>query len=73
MWGFITEPEPTVMQLRTFYRVVLQAVLLSSYIAFVEMGRNENLYVYIGRYDDAQASIMRAIRPDGLFEEKGDS
>lgn len=67
------EPEPTALQLQTFYRVVRQAVLLSSYIAFVEMGSDENLYIYIGRYGNIQASIIRVIRPDGLFEEKGDS
>jgi hypothetical protein len=37
------------------------------------MGKDGKLYVYIGRDDNPQASIMRAIRPDGLFEEKGDS
>lgn len=67
------ETEPTVLQLQTFYRVVRQAVLLSSYIAFVEMGEDENLYVYIGRYGDDQARILRVIKPDGFIEEKRDS
>jgi hypothetical protein len=38
--------EPTIDQLRTFYRVVRQAVLLSSYIAFTELTEDRNLSVY---------------------------
>lgn len=49
--------EPTPEQLRTFYRVVRQAVLFSSYIAFVELGEDGNLYIHIGRYESQEISI----------------
>jgi hypothetical protein len=35
--------EPTIEQLKTFYRVVRQSVILSSYIAFVEILDDSNL------------------------------
>jgi hypothetical protein len=57
--------DPTLEQLRTFYRVVRQAVLLSSYIAFVELLEDLNLYVHIGRYDNPQARFIVYITPDG--------
>jgi hypothetical protein len=50
--------EPTNEQLRTFYGVVRQAVMLSSYVAFVELAQNGNLYVYIGRYDSPPPLIV---------------
>ena len=57
--------EPTIDQLRSFYRVVRQAVLLSSYIAFTEIGENQNLLVYIKRYDNPESNIIVFITPDG--------
>jgi hypothetical protein len=57
--------EPTVEQLQTFYRVVRQAVILSSYIAFVELSEDRNLYVYMGRYENPQASSILGIAPNG--------
>jgi hypothetical protein len=57
--------EPTIEQLKTFYRVVRQAVILSSYIAFVELLEDSNLYVYLGRYDSPQASSILHITPSG--------
>jgi hypothetical protein len=57
--------EPTVDQLRTFYRVVRQAVLLSSYIAFTELTEDGNLFVYIRRYDEPESNIILFITPDG--------
>jgi hypothetical protein len=57
--------EPTVDQLRTFYRVVRQAVLLSSYIAFTELTEDRNLSVYIRRYDEPESNIIVFIAPDG--------
>jgi hypothetical protein len=57
--------EPTIKQLKTFYRVVRQAVVLSSYIAFVELSENGNLYVYMGRYDSPLDSSILGITPNG--------
>jgi len=57
--------EPTFEQLRTFYRVVRQAVLLSSYIAFVELAEDGNLYVHVGRYDRPLVRSTLYISPDG--------
>jgi hypothetical protein len=57
--------EPTLEQLRTFYRVVRQAVILSSFIAFVELSEDRRLYVYMGRYDDPQESSILSIAPNG--------
>jgi hypothetical protein len=57
--------DPTVEQLRTFYRVVRQSVLLSSYIAFVEMNEDQTLFVYIKRYDELKSIMIVYIAPDG--------
>ncbi len=59
--------EPTSEQLRTFYQVVRQAVVLSSYISFVELPRDGNLYVYTKRYDEPLSMLIILISPDGLF------
>ena len=42
-------------------------VLLSSFIAFVELARDKNLYVYIGRYDTLGSSVI-CILPNGDYE-----
>jgi hypothetical protein len=57
--------EPTIEQLQTFYRVVRQAVILSSYIAFVEILDDRNLYVHMGRYDNSLTRFIVYITPDG--------
>jgi hypothetical protein len=57
--------EPTIEQLKTFYRVVRQAVVLSSYIAFVELSEDSNLYVHVGRYDNPQTRFIIFVTPDG--------
>lgn len=57
--------EPTLEQLKTFYRVVRQAVILSSYIAFIELSDDSNLYVHIGRYDNPQTRLIVYVTPDG--------
>ncbi len=57
--------EPTLEQLKTFYRVVRQAVILSSYIAFIELSDDGNLYVHIGRYDNPQTRLIVYVTPDG--------
>jgi hypothetical protein len=57
--------EPTIEQLKTFYRVIRQAVVLSSYISFVELSEDLSLYVHVGRYDNAQARFIVYITPDG--------
>lgn len=57
--------EPTIPQLRSFYRVVRQVVLLSSYIAFVELVEDQRLFVYIGRYDSSQSTLTVFITPEG--------
>jgi hypothetical protein len=57
--------EPTLEQLKTFYRVVRQSVVLSSYIAFVELSDDSNLYVHVGRYDNFQTRLIVFITPDG--------
>lgn len=59
--------EPTVEQLRTFYQVVRQAVLLSSYISFVELAQDLNLYIYTKRYNAPQASLVILVTPEGQF------
>jgi hypothetical protein len=59
--------EPTIEQLRTFYQIVRQAVLLSSYISFVELPQDANLYVYTKRYDSPLSSLIVLITPDGRF------
>lgn len=58
--------DPTIDQLKTFYRVVRQAVLLSSFIAFAELADDQNLFVYIGRYDESGSNIIVFITPDGV-------
>ena len=57
--------EPTIEQLKTFYRVVRQSVILSSYIAFVEILDDSNLYVHIGRYDNPLIRFIVYITPEG--------
>ena len=56
---------PTIDQLRTFYRVVRQAVLMSSFIAFTELAEDQNLFVYVRRYDEPGSNIIVFITPDG--------
>ncbi len=57
--------EPTQQQLSQFYRVARNAVLLSSYVAFVEMGSDGNLYIYLGRYDKPTSRTLLTINPEG--------
>lgn len=59
--------EPTSAQLLAFYRIVRRAVLLSSFIAFVELTPDKNLYVYIGRYGTLENSVI-CIFPNGDYE-----
>jgi hypothetical protein len=59
--------EPTIEQLRTFYQIVRQAVLLSSYISFVELAQDQNLYVYTKRYDAPLSSLIILVTPNGQF------
>lgn len=59
--------EPTSEQLLAFYRIVRRVVLLSSFIAFVELAPDKNLYVYIGRYDALESSVI-CIVPNGDYE-----
>jgi hypothetical protein len=59
--------EPTTEQLRAFYQFVRRAVLLSSFIAFVELGEDKNLYVHVGRYE-SQATFLFCITPTGEVE-----
>lgn len=59
--------DPTSEQLIAFYRIVRRVVLLSSFIAFVELAPDNNLYVYIGRYDALESSII-CILPNGDYE-----
>ena len=61
----MTSAEPSIDQLRTFYRVVRQAVLLSSYIAFVELTEDQRLFVYIKRYDKSESITIVFITPNG--------
>jgi hypothetical protein len=57
--------EPSIEQLKTFYQVIREAVLLSSYVAFVELSADKYLFVHVGRYDSSQARIVVVITPDG--------
>lgn len=57
--------DPTSAQLVKFYQVVRQAVLMSSYLAFVEMGSDGNLYVHLGRYDNPTSRMLLTINPEG--------
>jgi hypothetical protein len=59
--------DPTDEQLLVFYRIVRRAVLLSSLISFVELAPDNNLYVYVGRYDALESSVI-CILPDGDYE-----
>jgi hypothetical protein len=58
---------PTGEQLLTFFRITRRAVLLSSFISFVELAPDKNLYVYVGRYDFAESSVI-CILPNGDYE-----
>jgi hypothetical protein len=51
--------------LKALYRVIRQAVVLSSYIAFVELSEDSNLYVHIGRYDNPQTRFIVYVTPEG--------
>lgn len=57
--------DPTTAQLLKFYQVARHAVLLSSYLAFVEIGSDRNLYVYLGRYDNLTSRVLLTINPEG--------
>jgi hypothetical protein len=57
--------EPTIEQLKMFYRVVRQSVILSSYIAFVEILDDSNSYVHMGRYDNSLTRFIVYITPEG--------
>ena len=59
--------DPTSEQLLAFYRIVRRVVLLSSFIAFVELAPDKNLYVYVGRYDASESSVI-CIFPSGDYE-----
>jgi hypothetical protein len=59
--------DPTSEQLIAFYRIVRRVVLLSSFIAFIELAPDNNLYVYIGRYDALESSVI-CILPNGDYE-----
>jgi hypothetical protein len=59
--------EPTIEQLRAFYQIVRQAVLLSSYISFVELAQDRNLYIYTKRYDAPLSLLIILITPNGQF------
>lgn len=59
--------DPTSEQLLAFYRIVRRAVLLSSFISFVELAPDKNLYVYIGRYNTLENSLI-CILPNGDYE-----
>jgi hypothetical protein len=59
--------EPTTEQLRTFFEVVRQAVQLSSYVSYVELPPDGNLYVYTKRYDEPLSSIVIRITSNGQF------
>jgi hypothetical protein len=57
----------TTEQLRTFFAVVRQSVQLSSYISYVELPQDGNLYVYTKRYDEPLSSIVIRIAQNGQF------
>ncbi|KAI9133824.1 hypothetical protein [Acaryochloris sp. CCMEE 5410] len=59
--------DPTSEQLLAFYRIVRRVVLLSSFIAFVELASDNNLYVYVGRYEVSENSVI-CILPNGDYE-----
>ncbi len=56
--------EPNLEQLKTFYRVVRQAVIFSSYTAFVELSDDSNLYIHVGRYNNPQIRFIVYVTPD---------
>jgi hypothetical protein len=62
--------DPSQEQLLEFYRVARRVVLLSSYIAFVELGSDRTLYIHISRYESPESRILIKINPDGevLYE-----
>jgi hypothetical protein len=51
--------------LKALYRLIRQAVMLSSYISFVELSEDRSLYVYLGRYDSPLDSSILCITPNG--------
>jgi hypothetical protein len=57
--------DPTTEQLKAFYRVIRNFVVMSSYISFVELGQDENLYIHAGRYDAPSTRSIVYITPDG--------
>ncbi len=59
--------DPTDEQLLAFYRIARRAVLLSSFISFLELALDNNLYVYVGRYDALESSVI-CILPNGDYE-----
>jgi hypothetical protein len=59
--------DPTSEQLLAFYRIARRVVLLSSFIAFVEIAPDTSLYVYVGRYDALENSVI-CILPNGDYE-----
>jgi hypothetical protein len=57
--------EPTLEQLKAFYRVIYQLVRLSTVIVFVELPEDKSLYVYTGRDDNPLSRSILFITPDG--------
>ncbi|MDG2990732.1 hypothetical protein L3556_07275 [Candidatus Synechococcus calcipolaris G9] len=57
--------EPTLEQLKAFYRVVYQLVRLSTVIVFVELPEDKSLYVYTTRNDAPRSRSILFINPDG--------
>ncbi|AFY61167.1 hypothetical protein [Synechococcus sp. PCC 6312] len=57
--------EPTLEQLKAFYRVVYQLVRLSTVIIFVELPEDKSLYVYTGRDDNPLSRSILSINPEG--------
>jgi hypothetical protein len=64
--------EPTTEQLRTFYRVAREAVVMSAFINYVELGGSGLLVVYIGKYDDQRryTGFYVSITPTGEFTDE---
>lgn len=64
--------EPTIEQLRTFYRIAREAVAMSSFIIFVELGENGLLVVYVGKYDDQgrYTGFYVSIKPTGEYNDE---
>jgi hypothetical protein len=54
-------------QLLAFYRIARRIALLSSFISLMELSPDKNLYVYVGRYDVLENSIIH-ILSDGDYE-----